>query len=130
MGCLGLMTLAGCGGNSLVSANMKLLAPNSAATDKAKAILFKLNHGELNMTVPLTPCSRVAAGSIGSLTAPYKECPISTPQGHFVTFTTTADPNSGLAYTDRGPATFPDECYAYVRGLWWSWMIAANGTTS
>jgi hypothetical protein len=122
---VGLIVLAGCsGGNTLVSANVTLLASNSTATRTAQAILYKLNHGDLNMTVPNTPCSLVTSGDIGSLKAPYNECPVSTAEGHFVTFATKADPNSGLAYTDRGAETFLDECYALVRDDWFVWMKA------
>jgi len=122
---LGLIVLAGCSsGNSSVSANVTLLTSNSTATRTAQAILYKLNHGDLNMTVRATPCSVVTSGSIGSLKAPYDECPVSTAEGHFVTFSTTADPNSGLAYTDRGAETFLDECYAPVHGDWFVWMKA------
>ncbi len=125
MASFGLIVLTGCsGGNSLVSANVRLLAANSTATRTAQAILHKLNHGDLNMTVPNTPCSVVTSGSIGSLKAPYDECVTSTAEGHFVTFYTRADPHSGLSYTDRGAETFLDECYAPVRGDWFVWMQA------
>lgn len=122
---VGLIVLAGCSdANSLVTANVTLLTTNSTATRTAKAILHKLNHGDLKVTVSNTPCSLVTSGGIGSLKAPFDACPTSTAEGRFVTFSATADPDSGLAYTDRRAETFLDECYTPVSGDWFVWMKA------
>lgn len=121
-----IIVLGGCSGasNPAASANMALLGPNSSATKTAQAILFNLDHGDANVTSPPTPCSSVASGSIGTVTAPYEECPVATPEGHFVTFTAKSDPDGGITFTDIGPRTFLDECYSHVRNDWFVWMKA------
>ena len=120
--------LAGCSrGMPVVSANVGALTAHSTATKTAQGILRDLNHGDLNMTVPTTRCSTVMSGNIGSLKAPYRECPVSTAEGHFVTFYSTTDPGTGLTYTDRGADTFLDQCYAHIRGAWFVWMKANLG---
>lgn len=111
--------LEGCSGNA------SSLGPNSEATRTAKAILFRLNHGDLSLTVPAHPCRSVRFGSIGPLSAPYKICATSTAEGHFVNFIAIGkSPEQGISYTDRGPETFLDECYMHLTGKWWAFRAA------
>lgn len=101
------------------------LGPNSAATRSAKALLFKLNHGDLTKTIPPLPCVLVSSGSIGTLEAPYKVCATSTAEGHFVTFLAVRrSPVQGIAYTDRGSETFLDQCYLHLVGKWYAFQAA------
>src|ERR1700728_2826930 len=115
--------LSSCSAGSPVSSNG--LGSSSAATRTAKAVLFKLNHGDLRTTVPLQPCSFISSGSIGPLKAPYKVCPISTAEGHFVDFIAVGrSPVQGISFTDRGPETFLDECYFHLIGRWHAFRAA------
>jgi hypothetical protein len=107
------------------SASGSSLGPDSAPTRSTKAILFRLNHGDLGETVPVHPCRLVRSGGIGPLNAPYKVCAISTAEGHFVNFIAIGrTPEQGITYTDRGPATFLDECYMHITGRWWEFRAA------
>jgi hypothetical protein len=102
-----------------------LLGPRSTATLSAKAILFNLNHGNLEETVPPHPCSVVEYGVIGPLKGPLKTCAISTAEGHIVIFTAlSGSPPYGITYTDRWQATLLDECYMHLTGRWWAWRWA------
>jgi hypothetical protein len=102
------------------------LGPSSAATRTAKAILHNLNHGDLSATaLPAQRCATVRSGRIGPLKAPYRICPTSTAQGHFVNFVAVgASPEYGISFTDRGPETFLDECYVSLLGQWWEFRFA------
>lgn len=101
------------------------MAWDASATPRAQAVLFGLNHGNENETVPPHPCSYIATGSIGPLVAPYRQCAISTSEGHFVTFTAAGSmPSRGISYTDRGPETFLEECYKHLVGHWWMFVGA------
>ena len=114
---------AACSGGS--SGSIAALGPSSPTTQSAKAILFDLNHGDLNVTVPPQPCSTVKSGAVGPLQAPYKVCATSTAEGHFVEYIAlTGSLLHGVSFTDRGPETFLDECYQHLIGQWWSWQAA------
>lgn len=80
----------------------------SGATAQAQEAFSRLRHSPQNFhgTVPLQPCIVHSSGSVGPLTAPYKECAVWTPVGHAVTFVASS-PNAsgGLVYTDR-PSAF------------------------
>jgi hypothetical protein len=104
------------------------MAWDSTATPRAKAFLFGLNHGNLNMTVPSQPCTTVTTGSIGPLNAPYRQCPISTAEGHVVTFLKLGESGKGISFTDRGPDTFLDICYRHLVGQWY--MFTNGGLTN
>jgi hypothetical protein len=95
------------------------MAWDSSATARAKAILFGLNQGDVTKSVSPQPCTTVTAGSIGPLDAPYRECATSTAEGHLVTFTAVGIRSRGIAYTDRGPETFLDQCYKHLDGSWY-----------
>lgn len=101
------------------------LGPTSPATEHARAILFDLNHGDLNATIPVPPCSVVKSGAVGPLLAPYKVCAVSTAEGHIVRYTALiGSPRHGVSYSDRGPESFLDECYQHLTGKWWEWQEA------
>ncbi len=104
------------------------MAWDSSASARAKAILFGLNRGHLNVTVPPQRCMTVTTGSMGPLDAPYRECPTSTAEGHFVSFFAAGARSRGITYTDRGPETFLDECYKQLDGSWYmfTWGNLSN----
>jgi len=95
------------------------VAWDSSSTARAKAILFRLNQGNLNVTVPPQPCITFTKGSIGPLDAPYRACATSTSEGHFVMFTTGGVRSRGITYTDLGAETFLDECFKHLDGSWY-----------
>jgi hypothetical protein len=97
------------------------MAWDSSATQRAQSALLQLQHEPTNPRgTPLYACTKVETGSIGPLDAPYTECAVSNPQGHFVTYTVLGPgPASGVGYTDIGAATFPDECSRHLVGRWW-----------
>jgi hypothetical protein len=94
------------------------MAWSVSATNVAEHALSQLRHepGFRHGVAPAHGCTEVVTGSIGPLPAPYSECPVSTNEGHFVTFS--AGPG-GLAYTNIGVATFEDQCYRHLEGPWW-----------
>jgi hypothetical protein len=93
----------------------------SDATAQAQAVLSRLQHSPeyFHGTVPPQPCTVHATGSVGPLSAPYKECAVWTPAGRAVTFIASS-PNAsgGLVYTDRPSAFFADECERHLIGMW------------
>ena len=105
------------------------LAWDPAASVQARAALAQLAGGPRDRYgVPLHPCTTVSAGHVGPMTAPYRHCAVSTPQGHVVLFTAVGSPRRGLAYTDVGSATFPDECSRHLTGYWWMFTAPTGGT--
>jgi hypothetical protein len=105
------------------------LAWDPGATTQARAALAQLAGGPRDRYgVPLHPCATVSAGQVGPMAAPYRHCAVSTPEGHFVLFTTVGRPRQGLGYTDVGPATFPDECSRHLTGAWWMFTAPHGGT--
>jgi hypothetical protein len=94
----------------------------SNATAQAQDTFNRLQHSSQNShgTLPPQPCTVHDSGSIGPLTAPYKECAVWTPEGHALTFVSTGQNTSGgLVYTDRPSAFFADECERHLIGNWW-----------
>ena len=94
----------------------------SSATAQAHATFSQLQHSPENVhgTVVPPPCTLHTTGSVGPLSAPYKECALWSPVGHELIFT--ADPSNaprGLAYTDRPSVFFADECVRHLVGMWW-----------
>ncbi len=87
----------------------------------AEGYLHSLNHGNLQMNVPSTPCRVVNTGHIGPLEAPYQECAFSTAEGHFINFTSAKPGTKGrLTYTDVELKTFADMCYRHLVGRWYT----------
>jgi len=104
------------------------MAWDSNATSQAQTALQQLASAPRNQYgVPLRPCSTMVTGSIGPIGAPYRQCPVSTPEGHFVIFTTAGLTGRGLGYTDVGAATFPDECSRHLTGEWWMFTQDSSG---
>lgn len=105
------------------------LAWDAGATAQAQAALASLQvsaqaHGGV---APLQPCTLHGSGSIGPLDAPYLECAVWTPEGHFVTFRTSGSgPDRGIAFTNAGARTFPDACTRHLVGEWWMFTEAAD----
>jgi len=100
----------------------------SNATAQAQEALVRVNLGPYSAVgIPVHPCSIAMTGSVGKLDAPYRQCAASTPQGHFVTFTPKGQPTHGLAYTDVGAGTFPDECSRHLIGEWWMFSGSTDG---
>jgi len=99
----------------------------SDATGQALGALIRVQHSPENFhgTVPPQPCVMHFTGSVGPLSAPYKECAVWTPVGHGVTFVAdNPDASGGLVYTDRPSAFFADQCERHLVGMWW--MFAAS----
>jgi hypothetical protein len=98
----------------------------SNATSQAQAALAPLRSAALDHqgVAPSRGCSSHTAGSIGPLNAPYEECPIWTPEGHFVTFAPVGLQGGGLGYTNAGASTFPDKCVRQLTGPWWMFTNA------
>jgi hypothetical protein len=100
----------------------------SNATSTAQHIFAVLTHGANPKVVPAHPCTTVQRGSVGPLRAPYRECPVWTPEGHFIVFSAlTATPEQGIAFTNTGAATFPDECSRHLIGQWWMFTEENDG---
>ena len=70
-----------------------------------------------NMAFPSDHVRRGPLGVVGPIGAPYWQCSVSTPEGHFVIFTAGGLTGRGLGYTDVGAATFPDQCSTPDRGM-------------
>lgn len=105
------------------------VAWDSNATSQAQTALQELASSPRNQYgVPLRPCSTTITGSVGPIGAPYRECAVSTPEGHFVIFTPAGQTGRGLGYTDTGAATFPDECSRHLTGEWWMFTRDSSGT--
>jgi hypothetical protein len=60
------------------------LAWDRGATQAAQLMLAQVGKTATHGVAPLQPCTDVTHGSIGSLQAPYSQCPEYTPEGHFV----------------------------------------------
>ena len=104
------------------------LAWDPGATSQARAALARLADGpRARDGVPLQPCATVAVGRVGPMSAPYRHCAVSSPEGHFVLFTAVGRPLQGLGYTDIGSATFPDECSRHLTGAWWMFTASHGG---
>jgi hypothetical protein len=105
------------------------MAWDSGATPSAERALVQVRDGPHNARgVPLLPCTNVRTGSVGPLDAPYAECAVSSPLGHFVTYTAIGPgPVHGLGYTDIGAATFQDECSRHLTGPWWMFVQDTSG---
>jgi hypothetical protein len=94
----------------------------SNATAQAQDALSLVQRSPRNDhgTVPPHPCVVHTAGSVGPLSAPYRECTIWTPIGHLVEFIASGlGAQGGLVYTDRPSASFEDECARHLIGRWW-----------
>ncbi len=101
----------------------------SNATSQAHTALQQLASSPRNQYgVPLRPCSTRTTGSVGPIGAPYRQCAVSTPEGHFVIFTAAGRTGRGLGYTDIGAATFPDQCSRHLTGEWWMFTEDSSGT--
>lgn len=106
------------------------VAWDSGATSQAQAILARLDSSpeKVNGVVPPQPCSTIAIGTIGPISAPYRQCPVFTPVGHIVIFMAEGQTSRGLGYTDRPAATFLDECVRHLVGQWWMFTAETSGT--
>ncbi len=94
----------------------------SNATAQAQDALTLVQRSPQNVhgTVPPHPCVVHANGSVGPLSAPYRECTIWTPIGHLVEFIASGPgAQGGLVYTDRPSASFEDQCARHLIGRWW-----------
>jgi len=99
----------------------------SSATAQAQQTFATLQRSAQHShgTLPPQRCIVHDSGSVGPLTAPYRECAIWTPEGHALTFLSSGPSSSGgLVYTDRPSAFFADECERHLIGNWW--MFAAS----
>ena len=104
------------------------IAVDTGATAQAQAALVQLNsspHSKFGL--PLHPCSMKVVGSVGPLEAPYRQCAVSTPEGHFVLYTSGTQTSRGLGYTDIGARTFPDACSRHLIGPWWMFTGPKSG---
>ncbi len=105
------------------------VAWDSSATSQAQAALLQLSSSpRSHYGIPLHPCSTKLIGRVGPINAPYRECAVSTPEGHFVLFTVAGQNARGVGYTDRGAATFLDECSRHLTGEWWMFTRSTSGT--
>jgi hypothetical protein len=105
------------------------MAWDASATPSAARALLQVQHGPLSPRgVPRYPCTMVRSGTIGPLDAPYEECAVSSPEGHFVTYTAVGPgPIRGVGYTDIGAAAFPDDCARQLTGRWWMFVQDTSG---
>ena len=108
------------------------VAWDASATQQAQTVIARVNAEPLVNGVPPGHCWTVQNGSIGDVQAPYRECGISTPEGHFVTFVSVGvgPKGGGLGYTDRGAATFQDACSKHLFGKWWAFSNNTDGMGS
>ncbi len=103
----------------------------SNATAQAQDTFNRLQHASHSSrgTLPSQPCTVHDSGSVGPLSAPYKECAVWTPVGHALTFVSRGPSTlGGLVYTDRPSAFFADECERHLIGNWW--MFAPSTTSN
>jgi len=104
------------------------VASDTSATAQAQAALVQLNSSPRGKYgIPLHPCSMKVVGSVGPIAAPYRQCAVSTPEGHFVLYTSGTQTSRGLGYTDIGASTFPDACSRHLIGRWWMFTGPKNG---
>ncbi len=104
------------------------VALNTDATAQAQTALAQLNSSPRSKDgIPLHPCSTKVVGSVGPLRAPYRQCAVSTPEGHFVLFTSGTRTSRSIGFTDIGAATFPDACSRHLIGPWWMFTAPTVG---
>jgi len=97
------------------------MAWDRSATTQAQKALRQVQHGPKNaLGVSLHPCRIIQTGSIGPVSAPYRQCATSTFAGSLVFFSPIGTTGQGLAYTNIGSATFEDQCYRHLFGAWWA----------
>ena len=105
------------------------VALDSSANSQAHAAFVQLASAPRSRYgIPVHPCSTKLEGSVGPLDAPYRVCAVSSPEGHFVLFTVIGQSARGLGITDRGAATFLDECSRHLIGEWWMFTGRTRGT--
>jgi hypothetical protein len=99
----------------------------SNATHQAQSALSRLaststgDHGQ--------QCADIRTGQLGPMRAPYRQCAGFTMSGDYVVFTAAGQTTRGLAYTDRGGATFEDECSRHLVGKWWMFTAETSQTS-
>ena len=104
------------------------VALDTSATAQAQTALAQLNSSPRSKYgIPLHPCSTKVVGSVGPLRAPYRQCAVSTPEGHFVLYTSGTGTSRGIGFTDIGAATFPDACSRHLIGPWWMFTAPTGG---
>jgi len=104
------------------------MALDTGATARAQTALEQLNSSPRSKYgIPLHPCSSEVVGSVGPLRAPYRQCAVSTPEGHFVLYTSGTGTSRGIGFTDVGAATFPDACSRHLIGPWWMFTAPTGG---
>lgn len=101
---------------------------DSGATNQARSALAQLGQRAKHGIAPVQPCVVVTDGRVGFLHAPYRECAAYTPEGHFVIYMSLEAHYQGLAYTDRGAATFYEDCSRQLVGDWWMFAPSEGGT--
>ena len=108
---------------------------DSNATVQAQTELSRLNSSpeKAKGVEPPQPCSVVETGSVGPIEAPYRQCAVFTPEGDSfvftaVVFTAVGQTSRGLAYTNRGAATFGNDCTRHLIGQWWIFTAETSGS--
>ena len=69
-------------------------------------------------------CTVHASGSLGPLSAPYRECV----SGQMVTFNPVGNLAAGLIYADNGLVALPDACVRPLMGGWTMFTALSDGT--
>ena len=77
-------------------------------------------------------CSNVESGSVGPLSAPYRQCSINGPPGSTVYYyamsgSTLADPYRGSVFSYAPTNTFNDECARHLVGHWYAFTGDPSG---
>lgn len=104
------------------------LAWSSGATLQAQAALTRPGPTKVSPAdESYLPCSVVRSGAVGPLDAPYQVCVTSFNKVHIVRFVTLERPSRGVAYTDVGDSSFPDECARHLIGMWWMFVEDTSG---
>ena len=104
------------------------LAWNSGATHQAQAALRGPGPTKVSPAdESYLPCSVIRSGAVGPLGAPYQVCVTSFNKVRIVRFVTLTRPSRGVAYTDVGASSFPDECARHLIGMWWMFVEDTSG---
>ena len=104
------------------------MAWSHATSQATQALNGAKNSPKLSNGAPVHPCVNVTRGSVGPMSAPLRECTITSPEGDAVFFTPRG-PHSvgGMAYMSSGSHWFADECAHHSYGPWWTFTASTDG---
>lgn len=104
------------------------MAWSHATSQATQALNGAKNSPKLSNGAPVHPCVNVTRGSVGPMSAPLRECTITSPEGDAVFFKPLG-PHSvgGMAYISSGSHWFADECAHHSYGPWWTFTASTDG---